>query len=176
MMSLRKAFRTFWIGGLMIFAGVIALGLSLTSGEVTWGIVEHQAAGTAARVNEIHAQWAAGGVLRLAKIAMVSDLIFIGIYGLGSVLGGWYYWRTGFGIVKMLGIAVFIAGLVFLVTDYGETIAQFIQLMRDKGGNRLAGFAATMQPIKMVAWTVTFFGVILAFIIRKIAPGASKHA
>lgn len=175
-MSLRKAFLLFWVGGLFVFAIVIAIGLPLGIPGVPEGILDHQAAGTAARVNEIHGSWAAEGLLRTAKFAMAADLVFIGIYGLGSVLGGWYYWRTGLGVVKVLGIAVFFAGLVFLFTDYGETIAQFFQLMRDKGGNRLAGFAATMQPIKMVAWMVTFFGVIIAFAIRKIAPDASKHA
>jgi len=175
-MSLRKAFLLFWVGGLIVFAIVIALGMPLGIAGVVGGILDHQAAGTAKRVNEIHDLWAAAGLLGRAKIAMAADLVFIGIYGIGSVLGGWYYWRTGRGVVKLLGIAVFAAGLVFLFTDYGETIAQFIQIMREKGGNRLAGFAAMMQPIKMVAFVISFFGVILAYVIRRIAPGASRLA
>lgn len=165
-MRLRGAFRIFWIGGLVAFAIVILLGLPLSIAEVPGGILDHQAAGSAKRVNEIHAAWEAGGLIGTARIAMFADLIFIGIYGLGSVLGGWYYYRTGTGIVRTIGLIIIICAMIFLITDYGETSAQLVQVQRDTGSDKLAGFAATMRPIKVAVWIGTFVGIIAAFAIR----------
>ena len=167
-MSLRKTFRGLWIGGLILFAIVLGLHAPLVLTAVPNGILDHQAAGKAAEINRIHAEWSANGLLRQAKIAMVGDLLFIGIYGLGSLLGGWYYYVTGRGIVRSIGLIVIVCALVFLVTDYGETGAQLFQIMREKGGNKLAAFAAILQPAKIISWTGTFAGIIAAFAVRRI--------
>ena len=166
-MSLRKAFRLFWVGGLVLFAAVLALHLPLTLTAVPNGILDHQSAGTAAEVNRIQAAWMAAGVIGTARFAMIGDLIFIGVYGTGCVLGGWYYMRTGHGFVRLLGMAALIAGFMFLITDYGETLAQLVQLLRGRGGSNLAAFAATMQPIKVVAWITTVLSITFAFLLRR---------
>lgn len=151
-----------WLWGLLAFAVVIALSMAITAPEsVTLGIGEHQSAGTAARVNEIQAQWSAGGVRSLAIISMIGDLIFIGIYGLGSWIAGRSFMAMG-GMLKIAGAVIALAALAFLVTDYTETLLQLAQMLRDEGSDRMAGIAAAVRPVKIVAWLVTFGGVLLA--------------
>ncbi len=169
-MSLRKAFMMFWLGGLVVFILAIGLGLAIVA-DGGPGILDHQSAGTAKAVNAIHAAWETVGQTSLAKAAMMADLVFIGLFGLGSVLGGWYYWRTGSGAVAVFGMLALCAALLFIATDYAETGAQFIQLMRDRGGDRLAGLAATMQPIKQAAFVFMFAGIIAAFALRRVLDG-----
>lgn len=167
-MTQRKRFLMWWIGGIIAFAIVLFLHFPLIIDAVPGGIGAHQAAGDAAAVNAIQTAWAEAGVLGSAKIAMIGDLIFIGIYGIGSVLGGLYFRTHGTGITRHIGSIVALCGAVFLLTDYGETIAQFIQLTGNEGSDALAGFAATLRPIKMVTWTATFIGILAALIIQRI--------
>lgn len=171
-MTLHRAFLWLWIGGLVLFAIVIALGLPLGITEVPGGILDHQAAGTAAEVDRIQRAWADAGLLGQARLAMMGDLVFIGVYGAGSVLGGLWFNRVGTGRVRTLGLLVALAGAVFLVTDYLETVSQLIQLWRFEGSDTLAGLAATVRPIKILAWLVSFFGVLLALLLRR----KSAHA
>ena len=57
-MSSKRPVLAWWMWGLVAFAVVVALSLAVTApADVTLGIAEHQAAATAARVDEIHAQW-----------------------------------------------------------------------------------------------------------------------
>jgi hypothetical protein len=162
-----------WLWGLAAFAVVIALSLAITMpADVTLGIADHQAAGSAARVDEIQAQWREGGVRTLAILSMLGDLVFIGIYGWGS-------WRAGRSLMAtpgsagMLGLLVAIAAVVFLVTDYTETVLQLIQLLRDRGSDAMAAVAASVRPAKMLAWIATFGGVLMALTIRRFgAPSA----
>lgn len=156
-----------WLAGVLAFAIVIYLHLPLAVPGVEGGMGEHQAAGSAAVVNDIHTAWQRAGVFDTARIAMISDLIFIGIYGVGAVLCGMYFRRAGTGLLKTLGTVIFASGLIFLLTDYGETIAQLIQLANDAGSDALAGFAAFLRPIKMVAFIVAFFGVIAALFLDR---------
>ncbi|KNH01148.1 hypothetical protein J121_2164 [Qipengyuania citrea LAMA 915] len=137
--------------------------------DVTLGIAEHQAAGTAARVDAIQAQWHAGGVRPLAVFAMFGDLVFIGIYGAGSWIAGRSFMRMG-GTVRTIGAVVAAAALVFVLTDYTETLLQLAQLLRDAGSDRLAGIAAAMRPIKIAAWAATFVGVVAAWLILRLLP------
>ena len=172
-MSLRRAFALFWWAGLIAFALVIFLSIQVTPDTRMPGIGDHQVAGTGARVNAIHASWADAGTLNLAKAAMLAGLVFIGLFGAGCMLGGWYYWRTGQTVVAALGLAALIAGAVFLVTDYVETIAQIVQLLRDRGGDRYAALAAAMQQPKVASFLVAFFGIALAFAIRRVLGRAA---
>ena len=137
--------------------------------DVTLGIAEHQAAGTAARVDAIQAQWHTGGVRPLAVFAMFGDLVFIGIYGVGSWIAGRSFMRMG-GTVRTIGAVVAAAALVFLLIDYTETLLQLAQLLRDAGSDRLAGIAATVRPIKIAAWAATFVGVVAAWLILRLLP------
>lgn len=99
---------------------------------------------------------------------MIADLVFIGVYGIGSVLGGLYFRAHGTGITRHIGNIVPLCGAVSLLTDYGEMIAQFIQLTGNEGSDALAGFAATMQPVKMLTWVATCIGILAAPIIERI--------
>ncbi|MBO6768909.1 MAG: hypothetical protein JJ901_11500, partial [Erythrobacter sp.] len=106
-----------WLWGLLAFVIVIALSMAVTHPEsVTLGIAKHQAAGSAARVDEIQDQWREGGVRTLAIIAMLGDLVFIGIYGWGSWLAGRSFMAMR-GSARMLGILIAISAIIFLVTD-----------------------------------------------------------
>ena len=170
---LRTAFLTLWVLGLVLFAVTILLGLPLAISAVPGGILDHQAAGTAAEVDRIQREWRLAGLSNRAAAAMISDLIFIGVYGAGSVLGGLYFLRSGAGIIRWIGGAVLLAGAVFLAADYIETISQFSQLMRFEGDDAKAALAAGVRPVKFAAWIATFTGVLAAFAIRRFQRGAS---
>lgn len=170
---LYRSFLWLWMGGLVLFAIVIALSLPLTLTAVPGGISDHQSAGTAQAVNDIHAAWKQAGLMGQARVAMLADLLFIGVYGLGSILGGLHFRKTGTGAVRRLGVIIALSGVAFFITDYVETISQLIQLTRDAGDNQLAALAATVKPVKMVAWVITFLGMLLALAItHKTRPGA----
>ena len=166
-MSLYRAFLWLWIGGLILFAILIMLGLPLGVTEVPGGILDHQAAGSAAEVDRIQHVWRSAGLWNQAAIAMIGDLIFIGIYGLGSLLGGLHFRRSTMRPVSILGVLISIAAVTFVITDYAETIAQFIQLTRFEGDDGLASLAASVRPVKIASWLVTFFGIIACLVIRR---------
>jgi len=162
-----------WLRGLVAFAIVVALGLGITAPDsVTFGITDHQAAESAARVNEIQAQWRQGGVRNFAIAAMIGDLIFIGIYSWGSWLAGRSFMAMS-GPVRMIGSIVAPAALVFAITDYIETILQVIQLLQDAGSDWMAAIVASMGPIKAISWVTTFGGVLLAIAIRRFRTTAA---
>ncbi len=150
-----------WLIGLAMFA--VLIGASILRGDASeFGIVDHQTAGTAAQIDMIQADWRAAGIRNFAILSMIGDLLFIGVYGWGSYVAGRSFSRIGNGFLRAIGVAVAIAAIVFLVTDYIETILQLIQLLREQGSDWMAGTAATVQPIKVGAWIVTFIGVIVA--------------
>ncbi|MBQ95171.1 MAG: hypothetical protein CL510_04975 [Actinobacteria bacterium] len=172
-MSEPKPNLRWWLWGLVAFAIVIVLSMAVMHPEsVTLGIAEHQAAGSAARVDEIQGQWREGGVRTLAIIAMLGDLVFIGIYGWGSWLAGRSFMAMR-GAARMLGMLIAISAITFLVTDYTETILQVVQLLSEQGSDWMATVAATARPVKIVAWIATFGGVLMALAIRRFgAPPA----
>ncbi len=172
-MSEPKPNLRWWLWGLVGFAVVIVLSMAVMHPEsVTLGIAEHQAAGSAARVDEIQGQWREGGVRTLAIIAMLGDLVFIGIYGWGSWLAGRSFMAMR-GAARMLGMLIAISAITFLVTDYTETILQVVQLLSEQGSDWMAAVAATARPVKIVAWIATFGGVLMALAIRRFgAPPA----
>ena len=149
-----------WIGGLVAFAIVIAIGAAITQGDVSAGIIEHQQAGSAARVDEIQAQWRAGNVRMIAIAAMIGDLVFIAIYGWGSFVAGRSLIATSQAAARVIGWVVAVAAVLFVMTDYLETVLQFIQLLQERGVDWMAATAAFAQPIKVAAWIATFIGVI----------------
>ncbi|MFD1766323.1 hypothetical protein ACFSAG_05650 [Sphingorhabdus buctiana] len=164
-----KAFWRFWLSGLMLFALMIALNPSISNGAAPMGISDHQAAATAARVNEIQAAWQSYGVLWLARLSMAIDLLFIGIYSWGAWQGGKMIRASTSPGLARLGLAIMAAAALFCVTDYMETTSQFIQVMRFEGSDVLAGLAATVRPVKTVAFLVTFAGLLAALLLRRMA-------
>ncbi len=167
----KRTFLIWFLGGLAAFVVAIVLHVPLVVDGVPGGIADHQSAPDAAAVDAIHAAWQAAGVYAQARWAMVSDLIFIGIYGVGCVLGGLYYRAKSTIVLRLLGWIALFSGGVFLLTDYGETIAQFIQLVEQRGSDDLAQFASTLRPIKMVTWTSAFLAIIAALIVERYSTG-----
>ena len=161
-----------WIAGLIAFGVAIWLHLPLTTDTVPGGMGDHQRAPDAETVNRIQRAWEAANLLGTAKLAMISDLIFIGIYGIGCVLCGLHYRARPQVVLRTLGWTALVSGAAFLITDYGETIAQLIQLIRFAGDDNLAALASTFRPIKEVAWIGGFLAVILALIAERLSSRA----
>lgn len=158
-----------WLISLVVFALVVIISMTVNQGGVTLGIPEHQAAPSAERVDEIQTQWRDGGVRNLAIFAMVCDLAWIWIYALGGFQIGKGFATYRRGILRLLGLGICAAALVFAVTDYTETTLQLIQLLQDAGNDQMAGIASTMRPVKVVAFLAVFAGVILAWLIDRFA-------
>lgn len=170
-----RAFQRFvslWPAGLALFALVIWLSWPLQIAAVPGGILDHQAAGTGQEVERIQSAWAAAGLAEQARMAMLGDLVFIVTYGLGAWYGGSWFAQDTRLKLKRMGWLLLGASVLFLVTDLTETLAQLVQLTRGQGSDGLAGLAATVRPIKVVAWLVTFFAVIAALVVRRISPPA----
>jgi hypothetical protein len=167
-MTLERKFWLFWIAGLVIFALARIPHAPLAIDAVPEGILDHQAAGSAAVVDQIQAAWRFAGLRSTAIFAMCHDLVFIGVYGMGSYWGGRLFMadptrpRLAF-----LGKIIMQAAIVFLVTDYVETGLQLMQLLRDSGVDWMAATAAFAQPIKIASWIITFVGIVSALIMRR---------
>ncbi|MEM6475711.1 MAG: hypothetical protein AAF687_06045 [Pseudomonadota bacterium] len=157
-----------WTGGLIAFAIVLYVHVPLATSGVPGGIADHQSAPDAATVNAIQQSWQADGLRQTAVIAMISDLLFIGIFGVGCVLAGMHYRARDAAALRGLGWGAFVCGLVFLVTDYGETISQLVQLVQNSGDDGLSAFASTMRPIKMLSWIGGFLTVIAALVLDRL--------
>ena len=170
--SLRTAMR-WWAAGLLAFGIVIAVSLPLSIDAVPRGIIDHQRAGDAAVVDTIQLAWKAAGLLTLARIAMVADLIFIGIFGVGCVLAGLHYRARPQVVLRVLGWCTIVSGLIFLASDYGETIAQVIEVMRFKGDDDLAALAATLRPVKEVSWIAAFLAILAALGVDRFSTSAA---
>ena len=169
-MTLERKFWLFWIGGLVIVALARIPHAPLAIEAVPGGILDHQAAGSAAVVDHIQAAWREAGLRSTAIFAMCHDLVFIGIYGMGSFWAGRVFMaETARPKLALLGKIIMQAAVVFLITDYVETNLQLVQLLREQGVDWMAATAAIMQPIKIAAWIITFIGTISALIIRRMA-------
>ncbi len=168
-----KRFWRYWLGGLLLFAGLIALNPLLVNEFAPMGISDHQAAATAAKVDAIQRQWQADGVLWLAQVSMVIDLLFITVYSWGAWCGGHVMRASQAPSVRRLGVVIMIAAALFFVTDHTETISQLIQALQAKGSDTLASLAATVRPVKMLAWMVSFFGLLAALLFRRMARSAA---
>jgi len=169
----KRTFLTWWLGGLAAFAVTLVLHIPLTIDAVPGGIGDHQSAPDAATVNAIHAEWQAAGVYGQAHWAMATDLVFIGIFGIGCVLASMHYRARKPAMLRLLGGVALVCGAVFLVADYGETIAQFVQLIQNRGSDGLAQLASTLRPIKMASWIGGFLSVLVAIIVDRVS---SSHA
>lgn len=161
-----KNFLIWWLGGLAIFATSLWLHSPLVLPEVPQGILDHQAAPDAASVDAIQSAWQSAGLWKTALIAMTSDLIFIGVYGIGCVLGGMYFRSYSAAILRAIGWIALLSGAVFLITDYVETICQIAQLYRDQGDDTLAAIASGMGPTKVTCWILSFLSIVIGLIVK----------
>ena len=171
--KLEKQFWRFWLGGLLILAVMIAMNPWFANTVSPWGIRDHQAAGTAMRVDAIQAAWQAEGVMNLARLGIAIDLVYIGIYSFGAFCGGRLFAQSKRAYLRRLGWIVVGAAIIVGVADYTETICQFVQAMNFEGNDSLAYVAAVAQPIKSIAFLITFFGLLAALLLRRMAGRAS---
>ncbi len=150
-----------------MFVVVVGLGMWLAAAS-HFGIVDHQLAGDAETVDRIQADWRETGVRWLAILSMAGDLLFIGTYSLGAWIAGRGFAHSGNLLVRAIGWTVALAAVLFCLADYTETVLQFVQLMQERGVDRMAAIAAAMQTPKLLAWFVTFLGVLAGLILDRI--------
>lgn len=147
--------RAFWI--LYVVAWALFAVLVGTNGQMVTeaspnGILDHQVAGTAARVKEIQDAWAAAGSLDAARMSMGLDLVYIGVLTAAGVTGGRYVARaSGNALAGGLGWLTLVAFLVFGAADYAETISQIIQAL-NQPDDTLAHVAQTANGPKGLAF------------------------
>ncbi len=160
-----RYFWIFWGAGMALFLFLVASGGALQTEVAPGGILDHQAAGTADRVNAIQKSWVDAGVLSQAKLGMIGDLTFILLYSLGGIIGGRLLWQqAGSPSLKKFGLLIIVTYFAFFITDYGETVSQFVQLMQGEGSDILAGIAAFLRPIKAVSWIAGTLMILIALI------------
>ncbi|MEM8919603.1 MAG: hypothetical protein AAGE37_12175 [Pseudomonadota bacterium] len=160
-----RNFWIFWLSGLAVFGVVIVTGGPLITEVAPDGILDHQSAGTAAKVNAIQQSWADAGLLEHAKWSMIGDLIFIGLYTIGGIIGGRLLWQDAWSpALKKLGLGLVVVYFIFGLTDYVETISQLVQLINLEGSDTLAGIAAVAKPPKIATWILGTIGMIIALI------------
>jgi hypothetical protein len=167
--KLERKFWRFWLGGLLILAVMIAMNSWFLTPVSPWGIRDHQAAGTALRVDAIQTAWEAAGVMDLARLSIAIDLVYIGIYSFGAYCGGRLFAQSSRSSIRLLGWVIVAAAIILGVADYVETLCQFVQAITLNGSDLLAGVAATAQPIKSIAFLTTFFGLLAALFLRRMA-------
>jgi hypothetical protein len=164
--ALERRFWRFWLSGILLLAALIVMNVWLVTVAAPLGISDHQAAGNAARVDIIHAGWAASGVMDLAIYSMELDLIFIAVYAWGAFAGGRMFAASSLPSLMRLGKIIIVAAVGFAIADYAETLSQLIQAAFTGGNDMLSGVAATARPIKLILFLVTFFGVLICLAIR----------
>lgn len=165
--ALERRFWTFWLLGILLLAALIVINTWLVTAASPLGISDHQAAASAARVEAIHSGWMAAGVMDLAIYSMELDLIFIGVYAWGAFAGGRMFAASSHFMLARLGKIIMVAAIGFAITDYAETISQLVQAAVTGGDDMLASIAATVRPIKMVLFLVTFLGLLIGLAIRR---------
>jgi hypothetical protein len=167
--KLERNFWRYWLGGLLLLAFMIAMNPWLSNDVSSWGIRDHQAAGTALRIDAIQNAWAAAGVLDLARLSIAIDLIYIAVYSFGAYCGGRLFADHANSGIKRLGWLIIIAAIILGFADYIETICQFTQAIQFKGNDTMAMIAAKAQPIKSLAFLATFLGILAGLFLRQIA-------
>lgn len=165
--ALERRFWRYWLAGILLLALQIVLNVWLVNDVSPLGISDHQAAGSAMRVDAIHAGWQASDVMKLALSSMILDCLFIGVYSWGAYAGGRLFASRQNALLSRLGKIITVAALGFCAADYAETISQLVQAIRGQGSDSLAYVAATMRPVKTIAFLVTFFGLLMALYIRR---------
>ena len=165
--KLERRFWRFWLSGLLLLALMIAMDPAFSNEISPLGMRDHQTAGTVLRVDAIQGAWRAAGVLNLARFGMAIDLVYIAIYAFGAYCGGRLFSQSPKPVLRRLGWTIAATAIIGGAADSIETLCQFVQIMTMKGDDLLAGVAATAQPVKTIAFLVTFFGLLMALYIRR---------
>ena len=165
--KLERRFWRFWLSGLLLLALMIAMDTAFSNEISPLGMRDHQTAGTSLRVDAIQEAWQAAGVLNFARFGMAIDLIYIAIYAFGAYCGGRLFSQSPKPVLRRIGWVIVATAVIGGAADGIETLCQFVQIMMLKGSDLLAGVAATAQPVKTIAFLVTFFGLLMALYIRR---------
>jgi hypothetical protein len=167
-----RQWRLFWIVyllGVSAFVSIAATNATLATDVSPGGILDHQSAATAMRVEQIHDAWKDKGVFDFAAVSMSLDLVFITFATIAGVMAGYLIARAG-GARGALGWAILIVWVVFGACDYIETGCQITQVLQDQGSDEFAGLAATVKPPKVAAFiagTLTLWaGLLWTWIVR----------
>lgn len=148
-----RLFWAFYLLGMGVFAWLAATHAQFQTEIAPGGILDHQSAGTGMRAEQIHQAWKEKGVWSAVPTAMVLDLVFITLVTIGGVIAGYLMARKG-GARGALGWLILGAWLVFAASDYAETGCQLVQVLGDHGRDELAGLAASVKPLKLVAFVI----------------------
>lgn len=167
----RRLFLGWWLGGIGLFVVSGFMHAPLAMDAVPGGILDHQAAPDAASVDAIQRAWAEGGQLLQARLAMITDLIFIAVYSAGCVLGGLFYRAQASLVRAVLAEMALVAGALFFVTDMAETIAQLIQLVQFAGNDELAGLASNLGPAKKASFVISLALLAMALLHERLFRG-----
>jgi hypothetical protein len=161
--------KNFWLAVAVAVGlfGVMAAGHGLTvvAGTVPNGILDHQAAQTAARVADIHLAWRREGGFLPAQLLLGVDFLFILTVGAAALIGGRALIQAR---VLALGGLVLVAGLAAVGLDLGETGAQALQLWPDQPREDLASFAANCQPLKFQAYGVLILSCAAGLVLSRL--------
>ena len=158
-----RTFWVLWLTGIAIIVFLISQNDLLVTDIAPQGMVDHQVAATAKRVEDIHNSWRAAGAMQFFRVAIVFDLLFIVLYSTGGVIGGMLVRRGARSAwLKALAALAILAYTAFGILDMTETLCQAIQGFATGGNNALAGIAAMAQPPKMVAFFVGFPSLVAA--------------
>lgn len=156
-----------WFAGLGLFVPLIVVGAALLL-ATGYGILDHQQAGSAAQVEIIQRAWRAADLRWLAIVAMAGDLLFITLYSAGAFIAGRSLFESGGGR-RIAALIAMTTAPIFYLSDTIETGLQFYQLLADRGNDRFAAIVAAMQIPKFAAWLASFFAIVTALAIRRIA-------
>jgi len=165
-------FMRFWLAGLSLAALLIVTNVVFVTDASPFGILDHQKAATAANVNAIQNGWQQAGLLGLAKLSMIVDLVFIAVYTFGAICGGLLMRADDRIAIKRVGALVIAGALVFCVTDYIETIFQVVQLFAMQGSDTLAKVAASVGTAKVGGMLVSLTGLLGKIIYDKFSTRA----
>ncbi len=162
----------YWLIGVGMLVALIGFEM-IFMGDSAFSIVDHQAAGTAARVNEIQSTWHDEGYFGLQTLGMIGDLVFIVIYSIGTMRAGRGLRAGASVITRTIGLLVLALGGVFFATDITETSLQLVQMLMNEGSDGMAGIAAFMQPIKVLAWIGSFVAVLVGLLANRLSSRAA---
>lgn len=166
-----RLFWILWLSGLALLLGLFAAGGQLVTSVAPDGVLDHQSAATAARVDAIYASWAEADVIGVATAGFVVDLLFIGVYSLGGAIGALLLVREGHqnGLRYLAKIAVGLY-ILFFLADVTETTSQLIQHLSGHGSDTLAALAAAVQPAKAVFFLLASAATLTGLLWRKLIP------
>ena len=162
----------YWLIGVGMLAALMGFG-TIFMGDSAFSVIDHQAAATAQRVNEIQSAWQDEGYSGLHIIGMIGDLIFIVVYSIGTIRAGRGLRAGASVITRTIGLLVLVLGGVFFVTDITETSLQLVQMLMNEGKDWMAGTAAFMQPIKVFSWIASFVAVLVGLVANRLSSSAA---